>query len=148
MPRQSAIIRLRNRMSHALFEQKENIESGAYKILYETLQNETKDEPTEKIWVAITYAKASIEYENDSSQPNISIHCRNVCIPSTMYETAKEQLKKRHLHCSFYFIIEGRSCNELEKSRQDFAKQLDEPYLFCKEDSDYDYTLISVAPVE
>lgn len=140
------VTRLRNRMSHVLFEHKESIGSNAYKILYETLQDETKNEPAEMVWVTMTYAKAGLREECDGWHPDITMHARNIRISPSMFEAAKKSLDERHPpHCTFYHIIPD---DTIRQPKQYLARELDEPDLFGDENDTNAFKLLSVKLLE
>lgn len=128
--------RLRNRISNVLFEHKENMESGTYKILYETLQAETKSDPAEKVLVTITYMKATVIQTRDAdgddvSYPWIKEHSRNLFIAKEEYETAQTVLReKRSYHLSEMFSCRG----DLERWNY-FKTQMDEEYILAGEEA-------------
>ena len=104
MPRQSPIVKLRNKLSHLLFENKEKMEENTYKILYETLRDETKDvsEEDEMVWCKFTYIKSKVKYcqsclereDAEATQTSLSVNTcrRNIQVKRKSYERMKKLL--------------------------------------------------------
>ena len=127
------IIALRNKISSVLFEHKEHIESGVYKILYETLHEQTKHVPDEKILVSITYVKATVSLHLDENgDPEQSIlqdaRTRNILIPKQMLTATEMNLhESRYRTCTFHNIL---PTNETEAMKRYLEVHLDEEDLF------------------
>ena len=133
MPRASPIIALRNKISGILFEHKEHMESGVYQILYETLQEQTKNEPDENMLVSITYTKAWVSLQLDENgDPEQRVlqdaRTRNILMPISMWKAVVAVLAMSPSHtCTFHNILPS---NLPEIGKQFLAKHLDEPDLF------------------
>jgi len=143
MPGKLTVIKLRNMFSHLLFEHKEKMQENTYKILYESLASETKNEPGEKVWCAITYAKATSNYGDDDITPDLNIHRRNILISPHMFETTKSAMRKHLTNtCTFYSILP----HDYKVTREYLAKELDEADLF--DNGEADFRIISIVQLD
>ena len=120
----SRLIHLRNTFSNILFENKHTMQENTYKILYESLAIQTK---SVSCWCKISYAKATIQYDDDDFKPKLSVHHRNVYITEDMCNSiAKEIRSNTRNSCTFYNIISENS----DITKDFLRRQLDEPLLF------------------
>ena len=129
MPRQSPIVKLRNKLSHLLFENKEKMEENTYKILYETLRDETVDASEEKHWVKLTYAKAVCRFTEEEVIPALHICQRNILLTSAKIDTIKQQMNGRESKwCTFHNVC--NSHNYQDGDHKMLARELDEEELW------------------
>ena len=143
MSRETTVIKLRNKLSHLLFEHKEKMQENTYKILYESLASETKNEQGGRVWCAITYAKATLDYADDETTPHLNVHRRNILISLDMVESTKVAMRGHVSNtCTFYNILP----HDNKVMKEYLSKELDEPELF--NDSEADFRIISIVPLE
>ena len=135
MPKQSAVIRLRNRMSEALFKYKEDIGSVAYEKLYEELKEDTKSEIPDRVLVTITYVKAKTIETCDDDGDRLTFskmkECsRNLFIWKDMYEITQKILKEKKSFPPYSMVPGGLGCDESKVRCEHLKTQMDEEYLF------------------
>ena len=143
MSRETTVIKLRTKLSHLLFEHKEKMQENTYKILSESLTSETENEPTEKVWCAITYVKATLIHETNETIPDLNAHRRNIPISPHMFETTKSAMGKQlSKTCTFHNILP----HDDEDMKEYLSKELDEPELFNEREAKF--RIISIVQLE
>ena len=129
----SGVIKLRNAMSHVLYEHKQSMPDEVYKKLYEALSNETR-QTLNKRWVKLHYIKAvgSTNFDTDMDE-NVDYypvetsqhyHTRNIQLTTDAIDRISDNLQKTH-HSHFHAII-PENCNDRRALHSEIEKEMDE----------------------
>jgi len=150
----SGVIKLRNAMSHVLYEQKQNMPDEVYKKLYEALSNETR-QTLNKRWVKLHYIKAigstNFDSEMDEAveyypvETSQHYHTRNIQLTTDAIDRISNNLQKTY-HSTFHAII-PEDCNNRPAIQSEIEKEMDEENIFTPF-SEESYMIIKMTIIE
>ena len=150
----SGVIKLRNAMSHVLYEHKQSMPDEVYKKLYETLGNETR-QTLNKRWVKLHYIKAigstNFDSEMDETVDYYPVdtsqhyHTRNILLTTDAIDRISDKLQKTY-HSTFHAII-PEDCNDRRAIQSEIEKEMDEENMFSPF-SDVSYMIIKMTIFE
>ena len=114
---------------------------NTYKILYDCLAEEVKQ--TDKMWCTITYAKATVHYDEDEIIPQLNIHRRNVLLSQeAILKTEAAMNKRSSKTCTFYHTVPFDDTS----AKDCLSVEMDEPNLFNSKEAEF--CIINVKRIE
>ena len=132
---------IRNKLSELLFEHKQTMNENTYKLLYECLAEEVKQ--ADKVWCTITYAKATVQFDEDEIIPQLNIHRRNVLLSQEAIGKTEAALNKHTSRtCTFYHTVPFDDTS----AKDCLSVEMDEPNLFNSKEAEF--CIINVKRIE